>query len=192
MGEEALTLTKRIMARRTINELQRSTMSDACRAGATILIWVLFIGASTALAAEESLKPAYVEWFSCDRGPLALRLGRSLNSLRGLGKVREKVEKVAPDGSEARVLQFDGLTLRVVFPATDHANGLIESAEISNSRWSVSEIQVGSSVQNLRARVGIAAIPMNSRIKICGDADCVTFSIQKERVRRIEYACYTG
>ena len=136
----------------------------------------------------------YVASVSCERGPLSLQMGRSLQALRDLGPVlSEEMEKTDVIDAEARVLRFEGLTIHVLFPANDYSKGLIESAEISSPRWTVSRgVKVGMSLEALSKNLKRKLTMANSSAEICGDADCVTLQFARGRVRHIKYVCYTG
>ena len=144
--------------------------------------------------ASDGTQSIYLEDFRCNEGEYALQLGRSLDSLRALPTLyKELVEKVPHMDAEVHALYFRGMTVRIVIPMHDPGGGLIESVSIRSKDWAVAPgLRIGSSVDQLSAKLGTKLRLGISSAKVCGDTECAIYSIRADRIDRIIYRCYTG
>lgn len=158
---------------------------------------VLFLGfASAFLATPARCADQTIDRddFFCDKGALALRVGKSLRDLRLLGTVlNETVEAPYPDGTETRVLVFDGLKIQVVFPQKNYEAAMFERVEITSPSWGIAAgVRVGSTVKQLSTAIKAKIRPGIGSISVCGEGDCAVYSLKGSRVTAINYRCYTG
>lgn len=154
---------------------------------------VLAAGAlvSPASGAEQKI---YRGDFGCRTGGLALRIGRSLKDLQRLGEPKsETSEPPDPFGEETRILSFDGLTIHALFVKKEYGRAFIQHVTITSSKWSIGGgIRVGSSLSELSQSLKVKPALNADLIAICGDTDCVAYSIKQGRISQIDYQCYTG
>jgi len=157
---------------------------------------LLALCVSSAAAAEDWIERAERLNDFAGRG-WAFDIGRSLTDVTRLDKVlrQEITERKNPhqDGQldEARVLYFDGLVLRVYFPAKDHTNLQITGVTITKPKWPVKNgLGVGSPWATVRQRLGEPNAKDATSAKYCGESDCVIFSLQENRVSKITWDLY--
>ena len=162
-----------------------------CRFTTAIIIALL---CSSVVARD--LPVTYDPNFKCENGLLGLRLPKSYEAVRSIGKLQqEQVVRVEDWGtykSEGRELIFSGLTLHLVTFTNDKSRYMVESAVISGRQWALAgKIKIGDTVKDVlrRARKGVLK---DGEIEIAGDTDFVRYRIFKGKVTKITYVCYTG
>ena len=163
----------------------------ACSAVFVVSLAMLPVSAA---GAEAETKSAYVSDFDCTRGPWKLNIGKSLASIRALGKpTAERTEPGYGQNTEIRVLQFEGLAVRALFVKGDYRDGLVDSVEVTRPQWGVTaDLKVGHPLSAVAKKAQRPVEPHNAMVKVCGDTDCATFQVSDGRISRIIYECYTG
>lgn len=127
----------------------------------------------------------------------AFDIGSSLAEVERLEKLlRQDVTEtrnrhVKGQVDEARVLHFDGLVVRMYFPAKDHGHLQITGVTISKRRWPVKQgLGVGAPWDAVKEKLGEPNEKQATSAKYCGESDCVIFSLLNGRVSRITWDLY--
>ena len=156
----------------------------------------IFIACQPGLGGEakESSLEIYLDVLSCSRGDYALSMSRSIDDLRTLPSFRsESVKKDPAMNASEHTLRYRGMTVWIVVTQYDHDNGLIEGVSVTSKNWAVTgDLKVGSPVDELSSRLGRKIDGSIRSVKVCGDTDCATYFVERGRLKRIDYHCYTG
>jgi len=141
----------------------------------------------SAPADDKSYRPD----FACSRGPLALRVGKSLSELRGLGPLKSETKD--PKEPDLLVLKFEGLEIGAVFAENSQDRGVIDYVVVTSPNWDITGgLRVGATVSSLEKALKRKLPLADGKSSVCGDTDCAVFSIKNRRVQKINYQCYTG
>ena len=162
-----------------------------------LLVAIGSICTYTTATAEQKDQVNYVPEFSCSRGPHSLRLPKSYDQLRSIGKLKSQKVIATQDWdkykTQERELLFDGLRLTVITFTNDKARYVISGAEITDRRWSIAgSFKIGDTIEEALKSLNARRNPKANQIKVGGDTDSVVFRVVDGRVVAIAYDCYTG
>lgn len=124
--------------------------------------------------------------------------GKSLASIRRMGKVQRETSKVIAnrheDGvkDEQRTIRFGGLVVHTLVPGRDPKFALIESIEVLSPAWQLPKgLRVGSSVDAVLKVFGEPSSSNWSLLGYEGSNDRVGFHIKDGQVTKVIFDLYT-
>jgi hypothetical protein len=135
--------------------------------------------------------------FSCQSGPFAPSLPKTLPSLLKIGTLKSDTKGEVHDWdtyrATERTLKFEGLTLAVVDFSNNPDRYLLGSLASSSSKWKLTPaFQVGGLAQQPLRAVGAPTDFKEGVLRVVGETDSVSLVVQSGRIMRVTYECYTG
>jgi hypothetical protein len=151
-------------------------------------------------AVADPLMPGagYIENFSCDRGPFALRLPPDARALSQLGPVLQQrsgeVEQWENYRTTRNYVRYSGLDLGYITFSDKPARYMISYLEVTGPDWQIAgPFKMGDSASTVRRVLGRVAQDDSGLERSYGsEGATVTFEQVKGKITKIKYECYTG
>ena len=136
----------------------------------------------------------FVNKFSCDSGPYALKLPKTYDELRKLGPL--KSERLVRDKdlgayrASYRELVFNGLRLSVVTYSDQPEKYQVASAEIRSPQWKIAgPFRYGAALPATVGDVATKTLKGTATVEFNGEEDLVRVQLKGHRVASLVYLC---
>lgn len=128
---------------------------------------------------------------------LEVPLGKSLQDLRGIGRVQREIVTTVPNPhdknqlDEVRTIFFDGLVVEAYFPNRNHDRFLLREVTVTKPRWRIREgLSVGVRAALIPEALGAPTETTQNSYKYCGETECVIFQLRRGVISKITFQYY--
>ena len=140
-----------------------------------------------------ALSSGYDPSFSCQDGPLALKLPTTLPKIMALGAVLKSKDSPPQNYTDYKVterwLQFQGLDISFFVFSNNSNRYLLSSVKVTSERWNISPIRVGQIAKKRLTRDGWPEVPFDGKWELGGDANTLSVSVSKGIITDFSYSC---
>jgi hypothetical protein len=163
-------------------------MTVICSSVALGLVLTVGTGIRKAAASD-----AYDGSFTCESGPLSLRLPSKYPELLALGNTVRITDGRVQDYPTYKVtlreIEFQGLRIVAYVFSNDPDRYLLASVVISDSRWRLGPLWVGQPAQSALKHAGWPVPPVDGSWELSGDSESVSVAIKGASIFRVTYHC---